>query len=512
MNLLTSIGCTASLVFLSLFIRSRIKRENARNRKPGKVYLVGAGPGATDLITLRGLQLLKSADVVLNDRLVSPQLLSYCKRGCKILNVGKGSDKERFAQNELEKELIEAAKSAGPDGVVVRLKGGDPYVYGLGASEALALNEAGIEWEYVPGLSSATALPGLCLQAPLTHKGVSLGFIVLSGHIPPTVNSEWGQLPKCSEPLLTLVVVMCAKNLKCITEYLRTELAWSPNIPSAVIQSGSTSEERVLRSTLEAIADEAVLHNIDKAPLSLVIGRTLDVFSEAVQITRKVKDEGTAWGVSRLNEISEREWWVFGYGSLIWKSSADIPHTHVEDGYIEGYIRRFWQSSPDHRGTETSPGRVVTIVSMDDARKVMSSATVEPEKVFGRVFRVDAAKIDETREKLLFREKAGYGERTVEVTTKTGRKIRASVFLALPGNEHFVGPEPVSYIAQRVLTSIGPSGLNVEYFDELFTALADMQIRWGESDRVIDAHILEIAHELSILRGSNKSLPTSSTS
>lgn len=486
--------------------RRRRSCQNTHNNKIDqvKVYLVGAGPGAYDLITVRGLELLKNADVVMNDRLVSPKLLECCKPGCRILNVGKSSEKERFAQKDLEKELIAEAKLLEDGKYIVRLKGGDPYIYGLGGSEGLVLDEAGIQWEYVPGLSSSTSLPGLCLRAPLTHKGSSSGFMVMSGHVPPAHNSEWGQLPRCTEPLFTLVVIMCAKNLQSITSFLRIDLGWSPNLPSAVIQSGSTAEERTLRSTLDSIADDAEAHKIDEAPLALVIGKTLNVFQPRFTSTKAQLRFPQVWGNAR--EVSggdSREWWVFGYGSLIWKSSTDVPHLHVEDGYITGFVRRFWQSSPDHRGTEEKPGRVVTILPLEVAKSVTRVEKIQPEKVFGRVFKVDPNKIQETREKLFHREKAGYEERAVDVTTKDGRKIKASTFIALPENEHFAGEEPVADIAKVIFESVGPSGLNLEYFDELFTALTEMQLRWGErNDRVVDAHIIDLAQALAKLKNS----------
>ena len=161
-----------SLAFFATSLITISYRKYKRRSGYGKVYLIGAGPGAFDLITLRGLEILKKADIVMTDRLVSPSLLQYCKPHTEILNVGKGPEKDRFSQKELEKELVIAAKRVGSSGIVVRLKGGDPYVFGLGGSEVEVLEGNNISWEYIPGLSSSTSLPGLSLNVPLTHKGL----------------------------------------------------------------------------------------------------------------------------------------------------------------------------------------------------------------------------------------------------------------------------------------------------------------------------------------------------
>jgi len=220
---------------------------------------------------------------------------------------------------------------------------------------------------------------------------------------------------------------------------------------------------------------------------------------ESLTVTAQIGAERHQLG----NDGNDDEWWVFGYGSLIWRPSEDVPHVHAEDGYIEGYVRRFWQQSPDHRGTEEFPGRVATILPLDEHSKLLSGEieSVKTEKVFGRVFKVDPKRIQETRDRLLFREKAGYEERTVEVVLKDGRRIRASVFMALPSNEHFVGPEPSRAIAERIYKSIGPSGKNTEYFEELVRALQSMRERWGPHEETVDPHLMDIWAELKQLRG-----------
>lgn len=494
-----------SLLAIALY-RRRSVPQVIRN-SPGTVYLLGAGPGQGDLMSKRGWDLLERADVVLNDRLVDKRIVQKAmESGAKIVNVGKGSEKNRFAQADLEKELVKQAFEVGPSGVVVRLKGGDPYVFGLGGSEALALEKANVRWEYVPGISSAMALPGL-IDVPLTHKGTSNGFIVVSGHAVPDgddPNSEWNQLPRAAEPILTLVVVMCAKNLGAIADHLMNRLGWSPRLGAAVVLSGFTSEQKSLKSTLGQIAQDAKAYDIDKPPLTLIVGKACDA------IKRDTPDaalSASSWGLARAPiaksennnpaETDKDEFWIFGYGSLMWRPSDDLSYVDVQDGYVTGYHRRFWQQSPDHRGTTDRPGRVVTMVPRAQIERLDPTSIESPdlhlEKVFGKAYMVDPREKSQVLAKLRYRERAGFEEHQVDVMCRDGRKVRAVAFVAPHDNENFVGPEPVDAIATRMLESIGASGPNIEYFEQLKCALEEMAQRYGVSNEVVvDAHILSL--------------------
>lgn len=466
---------------------ARSGSARAPGKRPVKVYLVGAGPGAMDLITVRGQNVLQQADVVLTDRLVHPeQLAILCKPGCLIVNVGKDSSKDRYSQRDLEHELVTHATLAGEGKVVVRFKGGDPFVFGLGGSEIEALERHGIDWEYVPGLSSAMTLPGLVLAAPLTHKGSSNGFVVLSGH--KVVDSpEWDQLPVVPVPSTTLVVLMCAKNLEVISQFLTTHKQWSHDLPCAVVQNGTTTGERVVRAKLGNIAQECALQDCTRAPLTLVVGLVVDLFQSKTVATTTTT--GEVWGESRLPVVNkeEDEWWVFGYGSLVWK--PDLPFEQEFDGSITGFVRRFYQTSPDHRGTQELPGRVVTLVESEHDHSV----------VFGKVYLVDRASRLATQAKLRHREKAGYEERVVQVTTPSGRVISASVFWAPDSNPHY-SHAPAEQIAREIATRQGPSGPNLEYFDRLWQAMHEMQQRYGglhpQHALVVDEHLVEVKRHL----------------
>ena len=144
----------------------------------GKVYLIGAGPGDPGLITLRGVECLRRADVVVYDRLVAPALLDYAPAQAERIYVGKASGEHTLSQNEINALLVEQARAGK---IVARLKGGDPFVFGRGGEEALALAEAGIAFEIVPGISSAIAAPAYA-GIPVTHRGIAGSVVVATGH------------------------------------------------------------------------------------------------------------------------------------------------------------------------------------------------------------------------------------------------------------------------------------------------------------------------------------------
>lgn len=488
----------ATLASLLVIAYSRRRRVSSQKHGVARVYILGAGPGSHDLISVRGAEVLKRADVVLTDRLVNQQLVeTYCKSGAKIVSVGKSASKKRFSQNSVECELVNEAERAGNDTIVVRLKGGDPFIFGYGLSEVQALDQRGIPWEYIPGLSSAVCLPGLSMQIPLTHKSVSCGFTVLSGHVSPHQAPEWSQLPRTSTPSFTLVVLMCAKNLAHIASFLTHTLTWRQDLPCALIQSGSTPQERCLRSCLASIAEDAHRWDMTEAPLVLVIGEAVGLSkqTEAFREESRAPMDKSVWSAAREDQDDD-EWWIFGYGSLVWRPSEDLPHVQVKDGYVTGFCRRFWQASPDHRGTDAAPGRVVTLITAEDEARLTGSSTTSQERVFGRVYKVDPAKKKETMERLLFREKAGYLIKSVQVVLQDGQSQVATVFVALPTNQHFVGPETEEETSQLIKSRVGPSGPNLEYFAELVVALEALGERW--KTETLDSHLMALKKELGL--------------
>lgn len=259
-----------------------------------KVALVGAGPGAPDLITVRGLRRLQRAEVIIHDRLVSPALLAEAPSARRI-NVGKAPQRRRFPQDEIDRLLVEAAQSGQQ---VVRLKGGDPFVFGLGSSEACALAAAGIPFEVVPGLTAAVALPALC-GVPLTVRSVVTAFTVLSGHYPPghPQAADVGRLPRNS----TLVVLMGRRHLGAIVSRL-LETGWSADTPTLLVASGTTAEEQVVSTTLHAAPRAAAALG---PPLTVVVGAGAGFHARLSPWLSRVHTSGAqpAWGVAREPEL-----------------------------------------------------------------------------------------------------------------------------------------------------------------------------------------------------------------
>jgi uroporphyrin-III C-methyltransferase len=215
----------------------------------GKVYLVGAGPGDPELLTLKAVRVLQGAEVVLYDRLVSPAVLELANPLADLVYVGKELGQQELVQPEIFRQMLCYAKMGR---AVVRLKGGDPMVYGRGGEEWLFLAKEGVEVELVPGVSSSLAVPGLA-GIPLTLRGVATGFAVLSGH------AKGGRLPDFGPyaQVDTLVILMGVKQRTSIAQAL-LQAGRRPDEPVAFIEKGSTSFERVVLSTLAAVAQGEV--------------------------------------------------------------------------------------------------------------------------------------------------------------------------------------------------------------------------------------------------------------
>ncbi|MBF0521961.1 MAG: uroporphyrinogen-III C-methyltransferase [Candidatus Omnitrophica bacterium] len=232
-------------------------------RKAAKIYLIGAGPGDPGLMTIKALECIKTSDVVLYDRLIDKSILKNCKASAVIQYVGKtkGQSLEQGKINEL---LLSYAKEGK---VVARLKGGDPFIFGRGQEEMLFLNNHGVDVEVVPGVSSCYAVPEVC-GIPLTYRGISSGFLVVTGHEDPTKEKEHVDWRRVSQFSGTVVIMMGASNLKGITAKLLS-YGKNPQTPAAVISSGTTKNEKLVVSNLSDIADKA---RDLKSPAVCVIG------------------------------------------------------------------------------------------------------------------------------------------------------------------------------------------------------------------------------------------------
>jgi len=232
----------------------------------GTVYLVGAGPGDVELLTLKAHRLVREADALVYDHLVAPEVLALARGDVERVFVGKKGGGFCCPQRDIEGTLIRLAREGKK---VVRLKGGDPFIFGRGGEEAEALVAAGIEFEVVPGVTSALAAAAYA-GIPLTHRAHSSGVVFLTGHEDPNKSDSpihWEDYGRLG---VTLCVYMGMKNLETITRRLQAG-GLSPATPAAVIQSATTGGHRQLVSTLGLIALESE-HAGFGAPAIVVIG------------------------------------------------------------------------------------------------------------------------------------------------------------------------------------------------------------------------------------------------
>ena len=233
----------------------------------GKVYLVGAGPGDYKLLTLKGLECIKKADVIVYDRLANKDYLKEAKENCEFIYVGKASSNHTLPQDDINMVIVNKAKEGK---VVTRLKGGDPYVFGRGGEEGEVLREEGIEFEVVPGITSA--IGGLCYAGiPITHRDYASSFHVITGHLreddKDNTEINWNALANTNG---TLVFLMGVANLQKITLNLIKE-GKSKDTPVALISWATRYNQTVITSTLENVYEEALKVNI-KPPTLIVIG------------------------------------------------------------------------------------------------------------------------------------------------------------------------------------------------------------------------------------------------
>ena len=232
----------------------------------GKVYLVGAGPGDAGLLTLRGAELLRQADVVVYDALVNRELLTLAPQSAEIIYGGKRSNDHAIPQDELNQLLIEKAKEGKK---VVRLKGGDPYIFGRGGEEAVELQHEKIEFEVIPGISSIVAAPNYA-GIPLTHRDHCSSFTVITGHEDPEKKEtavDWARLAQESG---TKVVLMGVERIGKIADNLMKQ-GLAKDTPVAMVRWGTTGRQKTISGTLETIAD-IVLKTKFKAPAVTIIG------------------------------------------------------------------------------------------------------------------------------------------------------------------------------------------------------------------------------------------------
>jgi uroporphyrin-III C-methyltransferase len=230
----------------------------------GIVYIVGGGPGDPGLITIKGLECLRRADVVLYDRLVAQELLAEVPLQAELIDVGKEPKRHRRSQDEINTLLIEKAREGK---IVVRLKGGDPFVFGRGGEECQSLAEAGIRYEVVPGVSSAIAVPAYA-GIPVTQRGVTTAFTVVAGHTGGAdSNIDWDAISRIG----TIVFLMGVEHLSEIVQALISH-GRAADTPAALIQEGTTLNQVIVTGTLANIVEKA---RAIRPPAVLIVGEVV---------------------------------------------------------------------------------------------------------------------------------------------------------------------------------------------------------------------------------------------
>ncbi len=234
----------------------------------GRVYLTGAGPGDIELLTVKALRLVREADVIIYDRLANPDILKESKDGCQFVYVGKEDSYHTLPQDEINEVIYQNALK---HECVVRLKGGDPFVFGRGGEEGIYLKERGIKFEFIPGITSAIAVPEYA-GIPVTHRGVTVSFRVVTGH--ESKDKNHSQIPwenyKTDD---TIIFLMGLHKLKHITTKL-IEVGKPKDYPVAVISRGTTKDEKTVVGTLETIVE---LAKDLPTPALIIVGKVVNL-------------------------------------------------------------------------------------------------------------------------------------------------------------------------------------------------------------------------------------------
>jgi uroporphyrin-III C-methyltransferase len=241
--------------------------NNTEYSSGGIVYLVGAGPGDPGLLTIRGWECLQKADVVVHDRLANPQLLAHAPQA-ELIDVGKQPHHHPVPQTQINEILVEQARQGK---IVVRLKGGDPFVFGRGGEEALTLAEAGVRFEIVPGVTSAISVPTYA-GIPVTQRGVACSVAFITGHCAGSkpLDINWQAL---SQGVDTLVFLMGVHSLPLIVSSL-LEAECPPEKPIALIEQGTLPEQKVVVGTLANILEKAAEI---RPPAIIIVGEVVNL-------------------------------------------------------------------------------------------------------------------------------------------------------------------------------------------------------------------------------------------
>ncbi len=236
----------------------------------GKVYITGAGPGDPELLTLKALRVIKEADVIVYDRLINGDLLAYRREGCELIFVGKESGHHPIEQDKIIQILIDKAKLGYS---VVRLKGGNPFIFGRGSEEAAALKTEGIEFEVIPGITSGLSAP-IYSGIPITHRGLITQCVLITAHEcpgKPETQVQWDKLAALKNT--NLIIYMGASRIDKICKEL-IKHGMDPMMPAAVIENGTLSEQRTITGRIDEISEEFIKQKFHP-PVIIMISPTV---------------------------------------------------------------------------------------------------------------------------------------------------------------------------------------------------------------------------------------------
>ena len=250
----------------------------------GKVYLVGAGPGSVDLITVKGLRCIQEADVILYDRLINKELLDYAKSNAELIFCGKLPNKHAMIQERINHLLVKYAKEGK---VITRLKGGDPFVFGRGAEEAEYLVDHDIPFEVVPGITSGIAAPAYA-GIPVTHRDLGSSFAIVTGHMRAGKDDSihWESLAKGID---TLAIYMGVGNLPYICEQLM-KFGRSESTPVALVHWGTLEEQQTITGTLSTIVEIVKASDIQN-PSMIIVGEVVKLREKIQWFEQTVREQ-----------------------------------------------------------------------------------------------------------------------------------------------------------------------------------------------------------------------------
>ena len=282
-------GSVAELVFTGheddaeKLLDKAIDEQAANPEMPGEVFLVGAGPGDPDLLTFRALRLMQQADVVVYDRLVSPAIMEMVRRDAEIVYVGKERDKHTMQQENINQLLVRLAKEGKR---VLRLKGGDPFIFGRGGEEIELLAQSGIAFQVVPGITAANGCSAYA-GIPLTHRDYAQSCVFVTGHLKDgSVDLNWKAL---AHPNQTVVFYMGLHGAPTLCKEMVAH-GLPATTPVALVEQGTTPQQRVLIATLDTLLD--VIKNEDiKPPTLIIVGDVVTLHDKLKWVEEHHKDD-----------------------------------------------------------------------------------------------------------------------------------------------------------------------------------------------------------------------------